>query len=91
MRLFEAIIAANHRALAGDAGAGLHPSEFEDELPVVALTCIDARLNPLDAATASLNRSLTAPPVRNLRDGRPGHRYSGNESPNIGRPLLDCS
>jgi len=50
-----------------------------------------ARLKPLYAATASLNRSLTAPTVRNLRDGRPGHRYSGNESPNIGLPLLDCS
>jgi len=51
----------------------------------------DARLKPLYAATASLNRSHTSPPVRNLRDGRPGHRYSGNESPNIGLPLLDCS
>lgn len=45
MRLFEAIIDANHRAVAGDATAGLHPAEFEDELPVVALTCIDPRLN----------------------------------------------
>ena len=47
MRLFEAIIDANHRAVAGDQGAGLHPTEFESELPVVALTCIDVRLNPL--------------------------------------------
>src|SRR5258707_3169878 len=47
MRLFEAIIDANHRALAGDQNAGLHPAEFEDELPIVALTCIDPRLNPL--------------------------------------------
>jgi carbonic anhydrase len=47
MRLFEAIIEANHRALAGDQSAGLHPAEFESELPVVALTCIDVRLNPL--------------------------------------------
>ena len=45
MRLFEAIIDANHRAVAGDASAGLHPSEFADALPVVALTCIDPRLN----------------------------------------------
>jgi carbonic anhydrase len=45
MRLFEAIIDANHRAVAGDASAGLHPAEFEDELPVIALTCIDPRLN----------------------------------------------
>jgi len=47
MRLFEAIIDANHRALAGDPKAGLHPAEFESELPIVALSCIDPRLNPL--------------------------------------------
>jgi carbonic anhydrase len=45
MHLFEAIIDANHRAVAGDASAGLHPAEFADELPVIALTCIDPRLN----------------------------------------------
>src|SRR5262245_58328827 len=47
MRLLEAIIDANHRAVAGDDHAGLHPSEFAESLPLVALTCIDARLNPL--------------------------------------------
>ena len=47
MRLFEAIIDANHRALAGDQKAGLRPAEFAGELPLVALTCIDPRLNPL--------------------------------------------
>src|ERR1700716_2684481 len=47
MRLFEAIIDANHRALAGDPEAGLHPTDFAEELPIVALTCIDPRLNPL--------------------------------------------
>ena len=47
MRLFEAIIEANHRALSGDDFAGLRPDEFPDALPLVALTCIDARLNPL--------------------------------------------
>jgi carbonic anhydrase len=45
MRLFEAIIDANHRAVAGDTSAGLHPADFADELPVIALTCIDPRLN----------------------------------------------
>jgi len=45
MRLFEAIIDANHRAVAGDNSAGLHPAEFADELPIIALTCIDPRLN----------------------------------------------
>lgn len=47
MRLFEAILEANHRAVAGDKDAGLHPDDFAAELPVVALTCIDPRLNPL--------------------------------------------
>ncbi|HEX5222197.1 MAG TPA: carbonic anhydrase [Verrucomicrobiae bacterium] len=46
MRLFEAIIAANHKAAAG-GNAGLHPAEFADSLPVAALTCIDPRLNAL--------------------------------------------
>src|SRR3984957_19404445 len=47
MRLFEAIIDANHRAVAGDANAGLHPADFADALPVIALTCVDPRLNAL--------------------------------------------
>ena len=47
MRLFEAIVDANHRALAGDAAAGLHVADFAGSLPLAALTCIDARLNPL--------------------------------------------
>ncbi len=47
MRLFEAILEANHRALAGDTNAGLHPADFAEELPIVALTCIDPRLNKL--------------------------------------------
>jgi carbonic anhydrase len=47
MRLFEAILDANHRALSGDARAGLRLEEYSAALPVVALTCIDPRLNPL--------------------------------------------
>jgi carbonic anhydrase len=47
MRLFEAIIDANHRAVAGDAKAGVHVGDFENELPVIALTCVDPRLNAL--------------------------------------------
>jgi len=47
MRLLEAIIDANHRALAGDTDAGLHPADYETELPLVALTCIDPRLNAI--------------------------------------------
>jgi carbonic anhydrase len=45
MHLFESIIDANHKAVAGDASAGLHPDEFAEELPIIALTCIDPRLN----------------------------------------------
>jgi carbonic anhydrase len=45
MKLVEAIIDANHRAVAGDQEAGLRPADFENELPVIALTCIDPRLN----------------------------------------------
>ncbi|HUC86440.1 MAG TPA: carbonic anhydrase [Candidatus Acidoferrales bacterium] len=45
MRLFESILDANHRAVAGDATAGLHPADFADALPIVALTCVDPRLN----------------------------------------------
>jgi carbonic anhydrase len=47
MRLLEAIVDANHRALAGDERAGIRPADFADSLPIVALTCIDPRLNPL--------------------------------------------
>ena len=47
MRLLEAIIDANNRAVAGDQNAGLHPSDFAEELPIVALTCIEPRLNAL--------------------------------------------
>ncbi len=45
MRLFDAILDANHRALAGDQSAGVHVADYAGELPVVALTCIDSRLN----------------------------------------------
>ena len=45
MRLFESIVDANHRALAGDSKAGVHVADFTESLPVVALTCIDPRLN----------------------------------------------
>ena len=47
MRLFEAILDANKRALAGDSSAGVRVAEYAQELPVIALTCIDPRLNRL--------------------------------------------
>ena len=45
MHLFESIVDANNRAVAGDASAGLRPADFAEELPIIALTCIDPRLN----------------------------------------------
>ena len=47
MRLFEAIVDANHRAVAGDANAAVRVVDFGNELPVIALTCVDPRLNAL--------------------------------------------
>jgi carbonic anhydrase len=47
MRLFEAITDANNRAVAGDANASVRVVDFENELPVIALTCVDPRLNAL--------------------------------------------
>src|SRR5215471_19504224 len=46
MRLFEAIIDANHRAV-GDRTTSVRVTSFQNELPVVALTCVDPRLNRL--------------------------------------------
>src|SRR5258708_8501682 len=54
MKLFEAILDANHRAVDGDQSAAVHVGQFEDELPVVALTCIDSRLNALFPAVLGL-------------------------------------
>jgi len=47
MRLLEAIIEANQRAVAASAKANLNASDFAGSLPLVALTCIDPRLNRL--------------------------------------------
>lgn len=46
MRLLDAILDANQRTTAGQAPL-LAPGEFADGLPLVALSCIDARLNHL--------------------------------------------
>ena len=58
MQLFEAIVDANHRALAGDPAAGLHLKDFANSLPVVALTCIDPRLNPFSLRTITCREEL---------------------------------
>src|SRR3982750_4633930 len=47
MRLFEAIVDANHRAIAGDATAGVRGGGFGGGVPGIALTCVDPRLNAL--------------------------------------------
>src|SRR5881394_2677700 len=47
MRLLEAIMEANQRTGAGGTKANLNTPEFSDSLPLVALTCIDPRLNRL--------------------------------------------
>jgi len=47
MRLLEAIMEANQRAVASGGKVELTVDGFADALPLVALTCIDARLNPL--------------------------------------------
>jgi len=47
MRLFDAIFQANERWLGGDKAPAIPRAEYADALPVAALTCIDARLNPL--------------------------------------------
>ncbi len=46
MPLFDAIVSANHRAASGQ-NVELTPPQFSNELPIAALTCIDARLNKL--------------------------------------------
>lgn len=47
MRLLEAIIQANQRPASVGGKVELSTGEFADALPLVALTCIDARLNAL--------------------------------------------
>ncbi len=56
MRLLDAILDANQRTTAGKAPP-LAPGEFADGLPLVALTCIDARLNHLIPETLGVPES----------------------------------
>jgi carbonic anhydrase len=85
MRLFEAIIEANHRAVAGDANAGLHPAEFEQELPIVALTCIDARLNSI------LPQVLGVPPDQFIWLRNAGNIITGPLSSTMRSLSLACA
>ena len=47
MRLLEAILEVNQRKVAGEKSATVPVAEYGSELPLAALTCIDARLNRL--------------------------------------------
>ncbi len=85
MRLLEAVIDANHRALAGDANAGLHPAEFDVELPLVALTCIDARLN------AILPQVLGVPPEEFIWLRNAGNIITGPLSSTMRSLALACA
>jgi carbonic anhydrase len=84
-RLFEAMIEANHRALAGDSHAGLHPSEYQDELPLVALTCVDARLNAL------LPQALGIPPEEFIWLRNAGNIITGPMSSTMRSLALACA
>jgi carbonic anhydrase len=85
MRLLEAIIDANHRALSGDANAGLHPADFAEELPMVALTCIDVRLN------AILPQVLGVPPEQFIWLRNAGNIITGPMSSTMRSLALACA
>jgi carbonic anhydrase len=85
MRLLEAIIDANHRALAGDTNAGLHPAEFADALPLVALTCIDVRLNSI------LPQVLGIPPEQFIWLRNAGNIITGPQSSTMRSLSLACA
>ena len=84
-RLFEDIIDANHRALAGDTHAGLHPADYEEELPLVALTCVDARLNAL------LPQVLGIPPEQFIWLRNAGNIVTGPMSSTMRSLALACA
>src|ERR1700758_3834859 len=85
MRLLEAIVDANHRAVAGDTNAGLHPTDFADELPLVALTCIDVRLNAL------LPQALGVPPEQFIWLRNAGNIITGPTSSTMRSLALACA
>ena len=85
MRLFEAIIDANHRALAGDQSAGLHPADYASELPIIALTCIDPRLN------AILPQVLGVPPDQFIWLRNAGNIITGPLSSTMRSLSLACA
>jgi carbonic anhydrase len=85
MRLVEQIIAANHRAAAGDNSAGLRWAEFEESLPLVALTCIDPRLNSLFPGVLGL------PPEKFIWLRNAGNIITGPQSSTMRSLALACA
>jgi len=85
MRLLEAIVDANHRAAAGDSQVGLHPGDFASELPLVALTCIDLRLNSL------LPQALGLPPEQFIWLRNAGNIITGPLSSTMRSLSLACA
>jgi carbonic anhydrase len=85
MRLLEAIVDANHRAIAGDSGAGLRVSDYAEHLPLVALTCIDARLNRL------LPNVLGVPPEQFIWLRNAGNIITGPLSSTMRSLSLACA
>jgi carbonic anhydrase len=85
MRLLEAMVDANHRALAGDTQAGLHPADYESELPLVALTCIDPRLNAL------LPQALGVPPEQFIWLRNAGNILTSSTSSTMRSLALACA
>lgn len=80
MRLFEGIREANQRAAAGDPTAGIHRADFAEALPIVALTCIDPRLNPtaLRYFRAAKKRNKALQPGLRFKNVAPWRIYDLN-------------
>lgn len=57
MRLFEALLNFNERWVHGDRDVRFERAEHTGNLPIVALTCIDERLNPLLPGALGLESS----------------------------------
>src|SRR5438270_8144870 len=84
-RLFEAMVEANHRALAGDEHAGLRPADYDSELPLVALTCVDVRLNGI------LPQVLGVPPEQFIWLRNAGNIITGPTSSTMRSLALACA
>jgi carbonic anhydrase len=85
MRLFEAILEANHCAVAGDPHATVAVGDFADALPLAALTCIDARLNRL------LPSALGVPEEQFIWLRNAGNIVTGSMSSTLRSLALACA